>query len=49
MLKSLKQNWRDAKVYTLLKEKAQKKDSIVIISVMFKLYFVIPLPNRIEL
>lgn len=49
MLNSLKQNWRDAKVYTLLKKKDQSKDSIEIIFVMFKIYFVIPLPNRIEL
>lgn len=48
MLKS-EQNWRDAKVYMLLKKKDQKKDSIVVISVMFKIYFVIPLPDRIEL
>lgn len=37
ILKSLKQNWRDAKVYTLLKKKPQKKDSIVVIPVMFKI------------
>lgn len=49
ILKSLNQNWRDAKVYMLLKEKDQKKDSIVIIIIMFKIYTVFPLPNRIEL
>lgn len=49
MLKSLNQNWKDAKVYPLLKKKDPQKDSIVIISVMFKIHIVIPLPNRIEL